>query len=350
MIKTIEQRLLRWLKVPPEPAPPAGAPGSLQVFRAGRNYMRLKLIAWFGAQLAAVWGILVSLYFIREVEYQMMLDEQAAEQAAEQVEGAEAPPTLVEIEPGVYVTEGKEQPAGLDAESVARDLVGGEERRRDLFHRLLGHFVPQGVYEVAKRTPPKIFFWIKVAETIGIVVFVVQFFWSLFAVWLDYTQRWYMVTDRSLRLRWGVVKIHESTMSFANLQQVTVKQGPVQRLLKLADVEVQSAGGGSGSEMEQEKDSMHRSTFHAVENASEIRDLILARLQRFRQSGLGEPDEEEDHQHDHDHDGESEPTAEAPVWGETGGGGAVSATTVEAARWMLEEIKAARAQLGSGRD
>jgi len=37
---------------------------------------------------------------------------------------------------------------------------------------------------------------------------------------------------------------------------------------------------------------MHRSSFHAVENATEIRDLILARLQRFRQSGLGEPDDE----------------------------------------------------------
>jgi hypothetical protein len=39
---------------------------------------------------------------------------------------------------------------------------------------------------------------------------------------------------------------------------------------------------------------MHRSLFHAVENAPEIRDLILARLQRYRQAGLGEPDDAND--------------------------------------------------------
>ena len=82
-------------------------------------------------------------------------------------------------------------------------------------------------------------------------------------------------------------------MSFANLQQVSVHQGPLQRLLKIADVEVRSAGGGSGEE-ESGGDSMHRSVFHAVENAPEIRDLILARLQHFRQAGLGEPDDAQD--------------------------------------------------------
>ena len=61
---------------------------------------------------------------------------------------------------------------------------------------------------------------------------------------LDYEQRWYVVTDRSLRLRTGVWSVREMTMSFANLQQITVTQGPLQRLLGLADVRFQSAGGG----------------------------------------------------------------------------------------------------------
>ncbi|MCF3652398.1 PH domain-containing protein [Synoicihabitans lomoniglobus] len=331
MIKRVEQSLLRWLRVPHEPTPPAGAPGSLRVFRAGRNYMRLKFVAWMGAQLAAIWGLLVSLYFIQEVEYQLELD------AAREVAGINPEPEkpkLIEVSPGVYETEGKEPEPEFTAGGIAREITGGEKQRRDLFHRLLGHFVPPPVYEIAKRTPPKVFFWIKIGETIGLVIFLFQFFWSLAAIWLDFNQRWYMVTDRSLRLRWGILKIQETTMSFANLQQVSVKQGPLQRLLKLADVEVQSAGGGSsGNNDSSEADSMHRSTFHAVENASEIRDLIVTRLKRFRQSGLGEPDDP--HQSDAS-------TSSAPTMI---GGGAVDAGSVEAARLMLAEVRALRATL-----
>ncbi len=290
MIKALEARLMRVLRVPGEPAPPAGAPGSLRVFRAGRNYVRLKFVGWVGAQLAAIWGILVSVYFIREVEYQMQVEAAAAERREET---DAPPPVLEEVEPGVYVT--RRPGEDLDREAVVRGLVGGEVERRDVIHRLLERFVPPPVYHLARHTPPKVFFWIMLAEAVGLAVFVVQFFWSLGALWLDYTQRWYMVTDRSLRLRWGIVKIQETTMSFANLQHVTVKQGPLQRLLKLADVEVRSAGGGSGGNEMEQKDQMHRSVFHAVENAAEIRDLILARLKRFRQAGLGEPDDPNDH-------------------------------------------------------
>ena len=78
----------------------------------------------------------------------------------------------------------------------------------------------------------------------------------------------------------------------ANLQQVEVRQGPLQRLLGIADVRVQSAGGGGDSEHKSKgQDSMHHAIFHGVTNAGEIRDLILARLKRFREAGLGDPDD-----------------------------------------------------------
>jgi uncharacterized membrane protein YdbT with pleckstrin-like domain len=98
------------------------------------------------------------------------------------------------------------------------------------------------------------------------------------------------VTDRSLRIRTGVWSIQESTMSFANLQQVEVTQGPLQRLLGLADVKVQSAGG-SDNPHGKPQDDLHTGHFHGVDNAHEIRDLIQDRLRRFRESGLGDPEE-----------------------------------------------------------
>ena len=79
-------------------------------------------------------------------------------------------------------------------------------------------------------------------------------------------------------------------MSFANIQQVVVAQGPIQRLLGLADVKVKSAGGGGGHPHQHGED-MHSGLFHSVTNAAEIRDLILDRLRRFREAGLGDPDE-----------------------------------------------------------
>ena len=323
MLKRFNAFMLRVLKVPPEPAPPAGAPGSLRIFRAGRNYLRLRMIAWVGTQLAAIWGLMVSLYFVREVEYQ--LDVAAA---LPRQEATAEPGLLVEIEPGVYDVPAGEHPP--TRREILEQMAEGRENRRDLVHRLVGRFVPPQAYQLAQQVPRRVFFWIKFAEAVGVVVFAVQFVWTLGSVWIDFTQRWYMITDRSLRLRWGVMKIQETTMSFANLQQVSVHQGPLQRLLKLADVHVESAGGGSGGKELEDKDSMHRSSFHAVENATEIRDLILARLKRFRQAGLGDPDDPND-----------SVVAEAAPGAAADGG----AETLMAARVLLAEARALRASL-----
>ena len=101
---------------------------------------------------------------------------------------------------------------------------------------------------------------------------------------LNYELRWYVVTDRCLRVRGGIVNVHEITTTFANIQEVRLSAGPLQKLLGLADVEVHSAGGSSGKRA---SDS-HVARFEGVDNAPEIRDFILARLRYYRDSGLGE--------------------------------------------------------------
>ena len=73
-------------------------------------------------------------------------------------------------------------------------------------------------------------------------------------------------------------------MTFSNIQEIRVAAGPLQNLLKLADVEVQSAGGGSGPG----NASGHVGRFQGVSNANAIRDLIVERLRQYRDSGLGE--------------------------------------------------------------
>lgn len=119
-----------------------------------------------------------------------------------------------------------------------------------------------------------------------------QRFFALALVRLDFEKRWYLVTDRSLRVREGIVKVREMTITFANIQNISVSQGPIQRLLGIADLRVDTAGGGpSRSEKEEGGESLHTVRFRGVDNAGEIRELITARLRELKDSGLGDRDE-----------------------------------------------------------
>jgi uncharacterized membrane protein YdbT with pleckstrin-like domain len=83
------------------------------------------------------------------------------------------------------------------------------------------------------------------------------------------------------------VSVHEITTTFANIQEVRLSSGPLQKFLGLADVEVHSAGGGGGKKG---SEGGHVAAFEGVDNAPEIRDFILERLRHYRDSGLGEKD------------------------------------------------------------
>lgn len=109
---------------------------------------------------------------------------------------------------------------------------------------------------------------------------------------LDYEKRWYVVTDRSLRVREGVVTVQEMTVTFANIQNISISQGPIQRLLGVADLRVDTAGGGGemGHSTHLHHD-LHTAWFRGIDNANEVRELIQQRLRRLKDSGLGDHEE-----------------------------------------------------------
>jgi len=122
-------------------------------------------------------------------------------------------------------------------------------------------------------------------EATGIGLFIVQLPLSFLMVRIDYRYRWYMITDTSLRIREGLMTVRERTMTFANIQNLSLKQGPVQRIFGISDL-----AGESKNELA-EAMNMHIGYFRGVDNAQEIRDLILAQMRGMRDSGLGDPDE-----------------------------------------------------------
>lgn len=271
MFERIRRQALITLRVPTEPEPPAGAPGSVRVFRAGRNYYKLRLLRWLFTQVGALAGIIFSVGLLMKLQADVpearaaLERSRAAAVAAAETKTADTPAIAAAPQPTT---------------PEAKPAKAPRKPRRNGYQQFAGR-VPDWLLVVAK-----------LAELGAIAFFVVQIPVTFALVRLEFEQHWYIVTDRSLRIRNGLVALQESTMSFANLQQVEVKQGPVQRWLGLANLHVHSAGGGSDHAEGQTGNSLHRGVFHCVENASEIRDLILDRLRRFRQSGLGDPDDQ----------------------------------------------------------
>jgi membrane protein YdbS with pleckstrin-like domain len=135
--------------------------------------------------------------------------------------------------------------------------------------------------------------WLRLAEVVGVAGFFLQLPFTAFLVGLDYRNRWYLVTDRSLRIREGVLRVREQTMSFANVQNLAIQQGPLQRLFGIADLRVRTAGGGGSSDGDKDSEgkNLHLGFFRGVADAEGIRDLILARLRSLGGAGLGDPDE-----------------------------------------------------------
>jgi len=131
---------------------------------------------------------------------------------------------------------------------------------------------------------------------LALVVYAGQAALTFFTLRLNYEMRWYKVTDRSLRIRAGVWNVREMTMTFANVQNIAITQGPLERLFGIWDVRVQTAGGGDGHGGSHGKGAglgtnLHTAVFRGVDDAEHIRDLMLARLRRVRGAGLGDLDD-----------------------------------------------------------
>ena len=61
MIERLKSLVLRLMRVPSEPHPPAGAEGSVRTFRASRRFYQLNLARWGLRQTAVLAGILFAL-------------------------------------------------------------------------------------------------------------------------------------------------------------------------------------------------------------------------------------------------------------------------------------------------
>ena len=110
------------------------------------------------------------------------------------------------------------------------------------------------------------------------------------AIHLRYDTTWYVFTSRSLRIRRGIWLIHETTITFENIQNISVNSGPLERYFGIANVSVDTAGGGQPHKEKSghETANYHQGLIEGIDNANEIRNQIRMRVRRSPTAGLGD--------------------------------------------------------------
>lgn len=103
---------------------------------------------------------------------------------------------------------------------------------------------------------------------------------------VDYELRHYLVGDRSVRVAAGVLIRNEATLSYANVQNVEVTQGPLERLFGFKSLTITTAGADAPGET---LGTLHSVTLVGLVDADDVRAQIMGMLRRHRDAGLGEP-------------------------------------------------------------
>lgn len=227
----MRRRLLALLKIREQPDPPPGSGPELLRFRASRRFLGYGALTFAGKQIGALLGLLFYLDFTGFIDI-----------------------PFFDFEASNHVP----------------------ERVTAWFQGLEDSYFPF----------PTLLFFLEVAAIAGFTFQLVAGFLLFELAW---ELRWYMVGDESLRIREGLWRQREQTVTIANIQNMTIRQGPLQKLFRIEDLEVHTAGGGDQAEEEGEgEDAIHVCRFRGLEDAAALRDRIRDRLTLYRGAGLGE--------------------------------------------------------------
>lgn len=239
----------RWLRLPPLPV---AASGETEV-RPSRWQFRLEGFHWVVRQLGALFGILLSLAFLRGYMVFGVPPAEIVDKVIAAIEEEKA-----SLEDSAAEGEGDGPVASVLRPLVSKVTVG------------------QVVWAL---------------EGFAIAGFLVQLVVTGGLLRLGFRQRLFIVGDDSLRLRDGLWTVREQTFTVANIQNMVVRQGPLQRLLGIGDLEISTAGGGSSSSDDDEHGNLHRARLRGLDDPSALRDRLRRAVEMHRGSGLGDPDE-----------------------------------------------------------
>lgn len=241
----MRERFIKLLHLREHPDPPPGSESSLITFRASKRFLYYSALMWIPKQIAAFFGLLFSLAFFGTLDQPFI-----------QFDGWSK---VLDALAQIHIASG---PWTFDATAL-----------------------------------------FTVFELLAVVIFVAQLIFTGVLLKLNWELRWYMVGDECLRLREGLWKVNEQTMTISKIQNMVVRQGPIQKLFGISELEIHTAGGGGKGQdsdpASAAQDRFHTGRLRGLKDAQALRDRILARLARYRDGGLerSEGDDEPPTQH-----------------------------------------------------
>lgn len=107
------------------------------------------------------------------------------------------------------------------------------------------------------------------------------------AIHLRFDTIWYGISARGVYVRRGIWQISEHSITIENIQNVSVRQGPIEQLFRISTVVIETAGSAAG-----EHDNVfsfgNQTIMVGIEEATEIRELLMRRVRASRFAGLGD--------------------------------------------------------------
>ncbi|MBK9250227.1 MAG: PH domain-containing protein [Ignavibacteria bacterium] len=83
---------------------------------------------------------------------------------------------------------------------------------------------------------------------------------------ISFDLRWYIITDTSITVRQGAWTVREITVSYQNIQNVSVSQGPLERYFGFANLQIDTAGSG-GAHTHGKGENPNRAVLRGIINA-----------------------------------------------------------------------------------
>lgn len=115
-----------------------------------------------------------------------------------------------------------------------------------IISELIGIFIIIGISTVIRVILFKfilndtITFWINVIYILIIVICILSF---ILTPTVGYNRIRYRINDESIEYRSGIIFINHSIVPIRRMQQVDIEEGPINRLFKLAEIVLVTAGG-----------------------------------------------------------------------------------------------------------
>jgi len=130
--------------------------------------------------------------------------------------------------------------------------------------------LPASIAAIERPSPPLWTYYVlkALASTVAFPITIVLLYFRY------HTMR-YQFDEEGIHMRWGILMRREVMLNYSRIQDIQLRANVVERWLRLARIEIQTASGSAGAQM----------TLEGLLNFVEVRDFLYSRMRGARHGG-----------------------------------------------------------------